>query len=79
MKAEIIEGSAPSTIFKKMMIDQNLDNHEIALIFMDEFPDADSVAVNVIWNWKSPTRQSGLDDENFNRLILEILTKSGYM
>lgn len=76
---EILDGYPPSDILN-LILEKNddLSKHDLAVMFLHEFDLLDSEILPIIWHWKSTKSMRGMDDSQFNKLILNALTQAGY-
>jgi hypothetical protein len=80
MLKDIINGELPSITMKKMLLaDPTLNNYDLGGLLIDEFPEINSEAVQIVWHWKRPGKAQGISDENFDKLILTLLKESKYI
>lgn len=76
----ILQGELPSEIFKRLLSGQpSLDKYEIADLWMESFPNVDTVTTQAIWGWKRPGREDGMTDENLNGFLLLHLKRANYL
>ncbi|WP_122434359.1 hypothetical protein [Pseudomonas viridiflava] len=76
----ISEGKKPSHVFRDVIkADPTIGNMRLSEFFHEEFIDVDSLAMQIIWNWRGPGRTSGLSDESLDEKLLDLLRDAGYL
>lgn len=77
---EIQNGKKPSEVFRRLVeAKPDLDTWDLAQEFISAFPDVDSIVTTYIWRWKGPGATRGVDDERLDEVLLEQLSKAGYL
>lgn len=56
-----------------------MDNYRIAEILADEYEMLSSLAMQLVWHWKSPARRQGLSDENLDAQLVPLFVEAGYV
>lgn len=82
MLDRIKSGTKPSVIFREILLTKpELNNRDLARIFIREFPRSSTEAVQAIWYWKSGRRLDGgaLDDNQMNAILILNLQETGYL
>lgn len=80
MMKDILFGSKPTTVFKAMLtLNPMLTNGDISSEFKEEFLEVDSEAIQAIWHWRRPGRDSGVEDERIDAILLHHLKEAGYL
>lgn len=51
MFGAIQQGRKPTEVFKELLLEQGLNNSELASRFDDYFENVNSEAIEVIWHW----------------------------
>lgn len=75
----ILEGKLPSDVLNSILMDDNsIDKYDLADMFLEEFNMLDNRVLSLIWNWKSIKSFRGIDDKQFNDLILNEMKVFGY-
>ena len=76
----VIDGLAPADVFREVLASNpTLSNHDLAWMFVQEFPKVAATANNFIWYWKSPARPGGhFDDALVNSELMRLLDAAGY-
>ena len=77
----IIDGDSPTAAFKRLLsVDSSLSNHDLAWMFVKEFPKVGPNANNFIWYWKGPARADGcFDDAIVDMELGKLLRAAGYL
>lgn len=79
IKLAISNGRLPSDVFKELLLcNYASTNSDLAAIFKEEFPDVSSESMQIIWKWKRPGMEQGIDDDKLNKHLLLLLSESGY-
>jgi hypothetical protein len=76
---DIANGALPSVVLKDyFQKNPTHSNRQASYKFADEFPGVNGAAIQLIWNWKSPRRSFGVDDEFLDEEIRRYLREAGY-
>ncbi|GGY85328.1 hypothetical protein GCM10011613_33070 [Cellvibrio zantedeschiae] len=80
MLKNILDGEAPSSVFKQMIVDNPaLTNIDLSNSLANEFDNLNSQAAQLVWHWQRPGKQQGLSDENLDALLLNFFQEAGYL
>lgn len=80
MMKKIQLGIKPTDVFKELLAaNPSLSKSDISADFFEEFPDIDSVASQVIWNWRKPGNDRGIEDARIDEILLHHLKEAGYL
>ena len=80
MLEEICKGRLPSEVFRQLIgVDPTLTNIRLSKILRTEFVDIDSLAGQIIWNWKGPGKMQGMSDESLDAELSRMLKEAGYL
>lgn len=77
----IINGDSPTAVFKKLLLaNPSLSNHDLAWMFVNEFPKVGPTANNFIWYWKGPARTDGrFEDALVDTELTRLMRAAGYL
>jgi hypothetical protein len=76
----IIGGQSPSALFKELVsADPSLTNADLALAFKKEFLSVSDEAIQSIWHWRRPGRESGIGDDRMDAIVAHYLKAAGYL
>lgn len=80
MLESILEGELPCQVFRSLIeADPTVGNIRLSEIFHEEFIEADSLAMQLIWRWRGPGKVEGISDESLNAELLVMLKSAGYL
>ena len=80
MMQKIRSGTKPTDVFKELLAaNPSFSKSDISANFIEEFPDVDSVASQVIWNWRKPGQDRGVEDARIDEILLHHLKEAGYL
>jgi hypothetical protein len=76
----ILHGELPSIVLNRILnLNDDLNKHDLADIFLDEFSKLDSKILPVIWHWKSAKSIRGMSDDQFNEAVLTQMREAEYL
>lgn len=77
---QILHGTPPTEVFRQIVAaEPGLENHDLALRFVDYFERVDWESLQVIWHWQRPGGRPDLPDEGVNESLIALLRKAGYV
>jgi len=80
LRTQIMNGTAPSVALRGFIADNpGISKPQLALAFTGVFPGVDALAHQIIWNWKVPPRDHGLDDTALDLELRGVLRTAGYL
>lgn len=75
----ILQGEKPSVVLNRILTaNLELDKHDLASIFLEEFCLLDGKVLSLIWHWKSIKSVRGISDKQFDDSIIVQMRESGY-
>ena len=77
----IVNGDSPTAVFKRLLLNNpTLSNHDLAWLFVKEFPEVGATANNFIWYWKGPARTDGrFEDALVDAELKKLWRAAGYI
>ena len=76
----ILRGQKPSRLFHEIVrADPSVSNSQLSKLFREEFENLDGLAAQIIWKWKRPGKEHGLDDKSVDAELIKLLKEAGYI
>lgn len=77
---EILDGAAPADALREYFkSNPEANNRQASLAFSSAFPKVSGEAIQLIWYWRGPARDQGIEDDELNARIRKCLSDSGYL
>lgn len=76
----LLNGASLAIVFRKMLSrSPSLTGHDLSRIFVEQFPEVDGGAVQLIRRWNGVGRQSGISDADLDLGVVHFLHVARYI